>query len=374
MYFGAAAHQNEKLMQAKYKSQHFVPKCYLRNFASDPGRKRINIFNIKNTRTIPNASISDQCARDFFYDRDGKTDAMLGNWETIYGSIISTLQRQGAADADDLLFLRYFSCLQHLRTESVAKQKAAMMTEMRDHISADFAESPIPNVNPKLIPRQSIKDFLSTFEELSDLSDCIVYNKTDLNFITSDNPSVAVNRFHVQKKRSWGGAGIRSAGFMMFLPLSPTLCFVTYDHGVYSPRLSAANTAFAERKRDVQAINSLQFIRSDENIYYDTGNLNAYVSSAFDDLKERRPPSWHSWHFAVKDASYSIEGYERYRHVATVAEIRQANSEALIHLKARSVEPASWCSIFGFRFKPRFHDTHSAAGLLRSAPSNRHRS
>ena len=252
----------------QYKSQHFVPQCYMRPFSINDDRRSIALYNFNSNRCIASASIRKQCARDYFYDRTGATDALLGGYEGKYSTIVRSICTGGDFDGEEgLKFLRCFSYLQYLRTEAMAKQQAFMLADMADFV---FDNDPDgrewATADPTRIPRQSVASFISTMPYLSGLRDCIVINQTNVPFITSDNPSVVANRFHVQKQgRKYGGAGTVSSGFMLFLPLSPRFLFASYDSGVYGVELEGRRTVSVRRVRDIDALNALQILKSSEN-------------------------------------------------------------------------------------------------------------
>jgi hypothetical protein len=56
-------------MSAKKKSQHFVPRHYLRRFSFDQG-KRIRILTVASGDYVPEAGLKGQCARPYFYHTD----------------------------------------------------------------------------------------------------------------------------------------------------------------------------------------------------------------------------------------------------------------------------------------------------------------
>jgi hypothetical protein len=70
---------------------------------------------------------------------------------------------------------------------------------------------------------------------ISDLKMCIICNRTNIPFFTSDDLAVQANRFRIQRQRfSHGGVGLMNAGLMFFLPLTPTYYFAAYDSDVYT--------------------------------------------------------------------------------------------------------------------------------------------
>jgi Protein of unknown function (DUF4238) len=50
---------------ADNKNQHFVPQFYLRNFSTDEEKQSIGLFNFARSTAVGNASIRNQCSRDY---------------------------------------------------------------------------------------------------------------------------------------------------------------------------------------------------------------------------------------------------------------------------------------------------------------------
>lgn len=293
-------------------------------------------------------------------------ESIFNRWEGRYSETVKSALRLGHASQSDLTFLRYFAYLQHLRTEAMAKFQAKAMTDMADFMFEGDAEGKAwATIDPASIPRESLEDFRKTAPFLAHLQDCIVVNQTDLPFVTSDNPAVAVNRFHVQKQRhTYGGSGLINSGYMLVLPISPGVVFVSYDKGIYAAALVGQGLIFARRPKDIEALNALQMIRSAENIYFHDAGKSDYVRNLALSYKGRRPNSWHRWNFAVERSDRSARNSSFYEVVKTPAEMRQGRG--LMHLQSISVDPGIWCSLFSFRGKPSFFDTKSGAGLIRS--------
>jgi hypothetical protein len=75
-------------MSSKKKSQHFVPRHYLRRFCFDEG-KRTRVLTIENGTYIPKAGLRGQCAKPYFYHTDPSFEDILteleGKAKTIKG-------------------------------------------------------------------------------------------------------------------------------------------------------------------------------------------------------------------------------------------------------------------------------------------------
>ena len=95
--------------------QHYVPKCHLRPFCS--GSEAVNLYNIRRDKLIEGAPIKGQCARTYFYGKDGKLERALQPIEGFYATTVAKLTNDHrSATPADLANLRDFTLLQTFRT------------------------------------------------------------------------------------------------------------------------------------------------------------------------------------------------------------------------------------------------------------------
>lgn len=96
---------------------HFVPRFYLKNFASLP--RRINVYNLKTGQAIRDGDLRHQCHRPHFY---GETDEVEDSLSVIEGVVATKIRRiiearrpprPGGVDHSNLLL---FLALQEART------------------------------------------------------------------------------------------------------------------------------------------------------------------------------------------------------------------------------------------------------------------
>ena len=66
--------------------------------------------------------------------------------------------------------------------------------------------------------------FFNAGDTVDDLYVCLVRNRTNLPFVTSDNPAVMTNRWHLTDRRARGvSPGLGNAGMIGLLPLAPDI-------------------------------------------------------------------------------------------------------------------------------------------------------
>jgi hypothetical protein len=86
---------------ASEKNQHFVPKAHLRPFCPDARKKLVNLFNLKKSLTVPNASIKHQCARNYFYGKDKELERLLSKLEGNYAEVVRRVQADTFSQKDE---------------------------------------------------------------------------------------------------------------------------------------------------------------------------------------------------------------------------------------------------------------------------------
>ena len=104
------------------KKHHYVPRFYLKGFASRP--KRINLHNLDTGLSIQNASLKDQCYRARFYGATDHTENRLAKIENKIAPILRAIldNKVLPTETDRKAWLFAFVALQLLRTTSAANR------------------------------------------------------------------------------------------------------------------------------------------------------------------------------------------------------------------------------------------------------------
>jgi hypothetical protein len=349
-----------------HKNQHYVPRCHLKPFSVNGDGKAINLLNINKCLLVQNAPIKNQCAKAYFYGKDLVVERGLQEIEGKYASIVSDVIINQECDYEDLKFLRDFSYLQYLRTDTAARRTAVAQEDMTELIFEREPEEskPAPFTQNEIV-QLAIKIFSETVGAVGDLKVCLVSNKTSHPFITSDDPAVMLNRFYAQRLGPrWKSPGIGSAGAMFVLPLSPSLLMYSYDGDIYTCPDGIKHMVKIDKESDAVALNMLQYIKASQNIYFSDWSHGELVRADLSAVAGKRPEKWHDLHFAVKDDDESSPGSQRYRVVYTEAE-RAAAEEALVHLESLMLDPGVWLSKIKFRHKLKYVYTNTGAGYRR---------
>ena len=287
-------------MEKKFqtKNQHYVPQFYLRNFSEDGCG--IRAFNLSSGKTIPHAKLKCQCSKDYFYGEDGTLESALGGMETAFSqtfrNCINLKQKECISD-EDFNVLTMFVAVQYLRT----KKMIGIMEQFGRQSYKALAELYIKLNNIKLSPDQikieTDKDFpryvlrIGVLQRplLNDLECVVLENKTEEDFVLSDNPIVFQNPL-LEEHVKYNCNGMASRGLQIYFPLSPrrTICF--YDYDVY--KFSGRNVIDLRSPKDVVQLNRLQFMNADKNIYLKMDNVDCLGYGRFREdnlLKQLNP-------------------------------------------------------------------------------------
>lgn len=344
---------------ATNKNQHFVPRCYLRPFTLDAGDAAINVFNLDRKRLIPNAPVKTQCSRDYFYGTDENLEKAIQLIESGYGEALRTLIADNRifTEASKAVF-RTFWLFQHLRTEAAAL-RAVEMTEQARSL-ADLPPGEF-TLGIKEAVQMACKTFAGAMHEIDDLKFCLIKNKTDVPFITSDNPAVLTNKWRLDSDRSPGlSFGMGSAGMLALLPLTPKLLFVGYDGDVYS---IPHEKGIVEVKsvRDVIAFNRHQFLQCVANVYVHDAAYEGMLLKNYTDIESARPKARHVIHYAELDCSVG----DHSRYVVIPPEERDKTKEAILHSQDIHPHPIIWPSQIRTRSNGSVYTNGTGMGYVR---------
>jgi Protein of unknown function (DUF4238) len=271
---------------ARNKEQHFNPQFYLRNFSADKNLRSIHLYNIARSKCIFGASIAGQCARPYFYGKDGRLERGLAMLEEatapLFRRMISARElpvRPSAAHG----LLAQFIAVQFGRTQAretevnnmadklakhvVRRRGEPDLTEALDYIRVSIGNAPTWNVHNAAVCAPL----------LFDLERKLLVAPTGSFFIIGDNPVVFLNQYidraparvarALASTTALGSRGHASRGLQISLPISPELGLFLYDRDIYKVG-PAGRTVISIPKEDVDHLNALEYINSHNNIYF----------------------------------------------------------------------------------------------------------
>jgi Protein of unknown function (DUF4238) len=338
------------------KNNHFVPRCHFKPFSLNKEGKAINLYTSVKRLLVPKAPVKSQCARDYFYGTDGLLETEL---EQIEGDYAAAVRRVVAGDEtdDDLSLLRFFSYLQLRRTEIAMTR----LKEAEEAILNDVPADVMPPPTLDDIMSTSMKACAETQPLLTDLRVRIVENRTDIDFVTSDDPAIATNKWMSQKMNA-EGFGVMSSGFILIMPLTPRLAVLCYDNRVYTIPSLVAGRVILRKSSDAEALNELQYLKSAANIYFSSWEMGEYVRERFEEARPRRIEDWFvtRYYLLVSD-----DGEKRVFKEVTEDETRVPNSKSIIHSGVRYPVPSEWLSQLKYRDPIKTFSNGTGAGHVR---------
>jgi hypothetical protein len=351
---------------AKNKSQHFVPRVYLRNFSDSSENASINTWLPKSDKIIRDAPLRSQCAKPYFYGKDLVLENLLQVPEGWYGEVLNKIQIANRATLSDLETIRFFWLLQLQRGIVAVTQTHKILVEMRDRgfsRTSETLEFLGEDLSLEDLAKMSLSNTRQSIHHLDDLKMCLLVNESDSDIITSDNPAVSSNRFLMQRQgkflRSWG---LSSSGFYAYLPLSPRFGFLAYDSGVYD--LSGRNENIcALDDRDVHALNYLVMIHSQSCIFFKDWGKKEHLLASLSQLSEEIPETRFRLNLAVKDELGSSSGGERFA-IATDQEFCESE-HGLFHMESLPPRPTFHLPRLKYKSRKVFFDSKTGAGILR---------
>lgn len=349
---------------ASNKNQHFVARCYLRPFTLDEAGLAINLYNLDRRRFVQGAPVKHQCSGNYFYGKDPLLEQAMQITEGAYARVLREIREPGYRLAvGHRTLLKTFWLIQHLRTEAASRRSV----EMADAVRSTLDPS---NVSFRLEIRDAVQMAMKAVAEsmrlVADLKVCLVRNRSDTPFVTSDDPAILANRWHLQSAKAKGRSfGFTASGDLLLLPLTPSVLFVAYDNDVYS---IPQKTGWIEIRRDsdADAFNQHQILNCRANIFIKDRIHSALIHEACMRLSPLRPETRHRINYAVFDRREA--GFSRYRVVD--AAYPRGNEEAIIHMQTVNADPATWPSIISWRHRGAVFSNETGVGYVRRAFSH----
>jgi|ERR1051326_3540681 hypothetical protein len=252
------------------KKQHYVPTSYLRNFASSPTGKSINIYHLPSHRSILDGNLRNQCYGNYFYGKDGHLERGFADLDGAGASLVTQIlstDKLPVLGSPDHLGLTVFIVLQRSRTqhsvETYEEAEAKFVALLPDEQKLDYElhRRPLESV---ILPLQAS---LKAVPVVLDLGLHLLINNTTTEFVTSDNPVVLHNQY-CEGAKGLSSTGWASLGLQVLFPLSPSRCLFMYDRKVYKVGDHRNNKTAVEADVDIALLNRMQWLSAHENIYY----------------------------------------------------------------------------------------------------------
>jgi hypothetical protein len=321
----------------------------------------ISLYNLDRKRSIFDAPLKSQCSGNYFYGQNDTLENAIQLVESGYASMLSRLLANNKVlkNAEQTL-LHTFWLFQHLRTEAAAKRAVQMSEQTREIVGTEEVNFRLGIKDAVLM---AVRAFAENMSIVEDLKFCLIRNNSKYPFITSDNPAILTNRWHLQDKRTLGHSfGFNSSGTLIMLPLSPKLLFLGYDGDVYNVA-HENHVVNVKSVRDIIAFNQHQFLQCNANVYFKRPGDSEIIHRAYLDIESKRPDSRYKMTYAELDG---IEGgVERY--ISVDPKNRNKHKTAIVQAQTVHPQPKIWPSQIKIRSKGYVYSNGTAVGYVREA-------
>ena len=249
------------------KRQHYVPQFYFRLFSKDG--KQIEVYNLKRQQSFT-SPIGPMCAKNYFYSKNSDIEKVFSNLEGRQSNVMNFVidNQKLPDDPKEYLMLLSFICLQHTRTESSKMKGDQTMKLFSDEVvQSVLGPNPDYEIVFPALHLLKMQRALQSIPLIGDLISVILINKTQKDFIFSDNPVVFHNTY-LNRVRNFGVLGLQSPGLQIFCPLNNKIMLMLYDPKFYSINIKADYTLEINDESDIESLNALQFLNCNENIFF----------------------------------------------------------------------------------------------------------
>ena len=354
------------LRRAKLKKEHhYLPRLYLRQFAVDPRRRLVAMYNVGRSLFRSAVSIRDQGSLPFMYGRDGTVEDALMLLESETARAIARMIRFRRAPRQyslDHQALAAFVVAQRRRTPRAARElidsaNLPLAIAYRDDPRyAGIGEDVL--IAPETPPAVAVGWSLWLWPLLLDLTPRLLWTTRTPGFITSDNPVIYYNQLLETRRPHLSNTGLLTRGLQVIVPISPNATLMLYDQTAYRVGSRCRATVLVTHQRDVDEINSLQAASADLNLYFSSGVDVSYLRN----LLERSKPARDSYHVqasAYRGTSNRDEGMIHVR----APEIRLALKLPFVKIRRAADKDVDYTSVIAPRDR-RTWDLAQAFGKL----------
>jgi len=286
------------------KNQHYVPKHYLRAWATD---EKLNVLPLSEGKIFPDTTNS-VCSRNYFYGNPTHVEDALANLDGLHAHPLNEL-RDGA-DLTDLSdqytkLLLSFITTQRSRTkatkEDIRYGEDYLRDAVHDDIEHDRYEGKI-NWKSEFTDREKedkmvdasllgthhyiISLGIFAFIGIGDLEGVMLCNVTDREFVISDAPMV---HDILRYKRQLGlvPAGLGNRGLQIFCPVDQNRILLLYDPTVYRFKTNSRKQVLIKDPDVVDQLNLLQFHNAESIVMFNDSSED-YILDLYDRIDEVR--------------------------------------------------------------------------------------
>ena len=273
---------------SKRKNHHYIPRFYLKHFATNEDRKAIGLYNLDNKKFIENAPIKHQASSDYLYGNDEVVESWLADIEGVIAKMFyywideKTFIPPPENSNGYLIFKRFIlyqlhrtpkagrESIEHLN-EAMLKILPLLAPEIKGKIDGLKLEHPEPILYTLF--KSTDKEYLLDYLKFK-----FVVNLSDLPFLTSDSPVILYNEFMEKSGNYIGATGLASKGLQIFYPIHPRLMICMYDPFVYKCKESE-NCVSTDKVEDIHQFNVMQYLNCDTQLFFDDTICKEYIET-----------------------------------------------------------------------------------------------
>lgn len=268
-------------MPNKTKKQHYVPRFYLKNFSNkNKDEFFIHCYDIDKKDSYPANIKNIGEEKDFYKIADENYEEFFQKTEEWASPIINNLSKNGKIKSLNIVKnrekLSLFLAIQFLRTKEMREDLLEIFSKISMHLQkhnlSKEMELLVEEIDEKNIKHNQMgfigHGALKMIDELLSKKWVVLKNKTEIDFLTSDNPVVLYNPH--------GFLGVASKYIHIFYPINPKLCLCLLDPLNYSnfgeyKKFEGNEISMNIRKTEKYQINSID----DVNMINDVQSKNA---------------------------------------------------------------------------------------------------
>ncbi len=322
--------------------------------------------NLGSGKIIENVPIKNQCSRDYFYGNNERLESGIQIIERSYADILRSLtsQHKFFTNKQKLALLRFW-LFQYLRTEAASSRSVESISNIESYTGLDPGAF---NMRLKDAVNIAMQLYGQNLTLIDDLQVVLLVNYTQIPFISSDDPSIRTNRWHLYNNKDGPpGFGLKSSGLLCFLPMTPNICMLAFDKDVYSIQRKSAFVNI-KKSTDIDTINQFQYFNCLSNIYFHNINSSEYIQELDLQYKKNRPITRQQTNYAVQvEASRGSKCY-----MTIDPKEAPKHQHALIYSYEIYPQPQRWPTFLHWRKKGFTYSKETSQIHFRRAHINRY--